>query len=221
MKHANSPTLRAEFGLQAMPRRPARPQKRAQVRTGLLQKDRATLRKSIILNFFQRRSYRKVARLLGVHPFKVSYWVKKFRDPTFHSNPHGGVRSVTKFPEHQNDNLMKLVMFLLFEKPTLNLNQLRVEMMRRLGYSFSKSVLSKFLRKNHWTWRIPTRIQLHKYSIANKKNYAHYISSIMQVPVEKIKYMDEAHVVERQINKRKVCLVLMSLKICLTVRCLV
>lgn len=76
-------------------------------------------------------------------------------------------------------------------------------MISRLGYQFSRTVLSKFLRRNRWSWRVPTRVQLNKFSLANKKYYAHFIASIMDIPVDRIKYMDEAHVVERVINKRK------------------
>jgi len=66
------------------------------------------------------------------------------------------------------------------------------------------ALLSKMFKQMRWSWRIPTRVQLNKFNRKNLEQYAHYVHCVQDIPWDKLKFADEAHVVEKQVNKRKV-----------------
>jgi hypothetical protein len=126
------------------------------VKTKLFRKDRRSLRIAMIRNYLGLGSFRKVGRLLSVHPFKVSYWNRKVKDPEFHPGKHGGCRSIEKFPKTQNENILKIILTLLSRNRSLNLKQLRLKLIEVLKYSFSLNTLSTFLKRNRWSWKVST-----------------------------------------------------------------
>jgi hypothetical protein len=73
-----------------------------------------------------------------------------------------------------------------------------------IGFQFSNKTLSRFLRRQGYSWKIPNLFQLNKFNLENKKYYTNYISAILEIPPEKLKFFDESHVVEKQLSKRKV-----------------
>lgn len=125
-------------------------------RTKMLHRDRIALRRSMVTNYIRLKSFYKVGKMLHTHPYKVSYWNRKFSDPTYHSGRHGGPRSVEKFPKDQNEQLLKIVVSILSkrENRSLNLRQLRLQLIPLLGYSFSANCLSCFLKRNRWSWKV-------------------------------------------------------------------
>jgi transposase len=68
----------------------------------------------------------------------------------------------------------------------------------------SKSSASSFLKKLGWNWRVPTRFQINKYSFNNLYYYTQYIESITKLPFEKIKFVDESHVVSKDLHSKRI-----------------
>jgi len=97
-----------------------------------------------------------------------------------------------------------MILILIKRDPRLNLSTLRNQIEQKLHVKLSNATLSRFLTKHRWSWKIPTLVQLNKFSPKNKQAYAHYLASVLNIPVEKLKFMDESHVVERHLSKRKV-----------------
>jgi hypothetical protein len=56
------------------------------------------------------------------------------------------------------------------------------------------STSNRLLKKLGWSWRVPTRFQVHKYTYKNMLYYTKYLQCISEIPIEKLKFVDEAHV---------------------------
>jgi len=64
--------------------------------------------------------------------------------------------------------------------------------------------LSPYLKKLRWSWRVPTHVQLNKFTEENLWIYANYVDGIQDVPWDQLVFLDEAHVVSRLLHKKKV-----------------
>jgi hypothetical protein len=55
-----------------------------------------------------------------------------------------------------------------------------------------------------WTWRVPVHFQVLKYTTQNMQRYILYLLWARQQDWTKLKFMDESHIVSRQLHKRRV-----------------
>jgi len=60
------------------------------------------------------------------------------------------------------------------------------------------------LRRFRWSWKVPTRFQIHKYTTTNMIRYLNYLQWIQSVPQERLKYTDESHIVSKDLHKKAV-----------------
>lgn len=77
-----------------------------------------------------------------------------------------------------------------------------------LQYVFERPVhdwtTSRLLKKLGWSWKVPVRFQLRKYTTRNLERYLHYMTAIQQVNPARLRFLDEAHFVSKQLTNRKV-----------------
>lgn len=136
------------------------------------------------------RNYNTVSKLLYENRSLIRYHVRKVFDPSFHSGPVGGPSyPKTKLKRSCDSKMMivvtryfyfsslftRLIFRILKFKPSLSLVELTNFVSMFLGLKISKSTMSRFLIRNRWSWKIPTRVQLNKYSQKNKEAYTHYL----------------------------------------------
>lgn len=55
-----------------------------------------------------------------------------------------------------------------------------------------------------WSWKIPSKFQINKYKLSNMIRYVLYLENIQNIPEHKIKFLDESHIVSKDLTKRKV-----------------
>lgn len=69
----------------------------------------------------------------------------------------------------------------------------------------SRSVASRVLIKMGWSWKVPTRFQIAKYSVVNLERYVDYLEWVQSVEDwTQLKYCDESHIVPQKLTSRKV-----------------
>lgn len=68
----------------------------------------------------------------------------------------------------------------------------------------SSIALYRLLKAMGWSWRVPNRFQTNKYTYVNLLYYCSYLQTIQNIPLEKLKFVDEAHVVSRELGTSKV-----------------
>jgi hypothetical protein len=51
---------------------------------------------------------------------------------------------------------------------------------------------------------VPTKFQIYKYTYKNLIYYTEYIKGVLEIPFEKLKFIDEAHIVSRELTNKKV-----------------
>lgn len=74
--------------------------------------------------------------------------------------------------------------------------------LKKLGFfSFPIIIPSYYLG---WSWRIPNRFQANKYSFTNLYYYTQYLLFISTIPIEKLKFADESHVVCKDLASKRV-----------------
>ena len=68
----------------------------------------------------------------------------------------------------------------------------------------SSGALHRLLKCLGWSWRVPNRFQTNKYSYSNLLYYCAYVQTLQTIPLEKLKFVDEAHVVSRELGTSRV-----------------
>jgi len=62
------------------------------------------------------------------------------------------------------------------------------------------STLSRITKSLGWSWRIPIAFQIQKYTLSNITRYLHYITTISSVPLHRLKFADESHILAKEIG---------------------
>lgn len=89
------------------------------------------------------------------------------------------------------------------KKPTTTINEYISKIKEKHKLKVSHSTLSKLFRSWRWSWKKPEFKQLHKYTPKNIEYYATYLTSIREIPLHKLKFADECHLVSRQLFQQK------------------
>lgn len=73
-----------------------------------------------------------------------------------------------------------------------------------LDEEISVPTTRRFLKRMGWSWKVPTRFQIQKYNTRNLLRYFNYLDGVQLIPMEKLKFADESHIVSKNLTKRKV-----------------
>jgi len=146
---------------------------------------------------------KKTSSLFFVSKPVAKYWGKKFLSPnTFHPQSHGGARN-WKWSHEKRIAFETTLWRILKTNPTLSGPQI-VFYLNQFGFEdVQSSFVYHTLRRWRWSLKRPTRRQLQKYSQGNLLRYVRYVVGIFQIPIEKIKYLDEAHFVSRELQAKR------------------
>jgi len=68
----------------------------------------------------------------------------------------------------------------------------------------SYSGTARLLNELGWSWRVPTRYQLAKYTQDNLDRYYIYLHWIQDLDWKRLKFLDESHIVPKSLYKQKV-----------------
>jgi len=148
-------------------------------------------------------SYAAAADVMGVSRQYVRYWYEKAYNPNFHPLTCGGLRhsifSTTELP------LVRTFLWdaiaILGDQATLgSLSILTSHTFQRI---VTTEVLSRLFTSFRWSWRIPSRMQILKYTQDNLQRYYDFILWIQEQDWQKIKFADESHVVSKDLRTKK------------------
>ena len=150
-------------------------------------------------------SFTKAAKLNHTTRFKTRYWTLKAIDPSYHPNPWGQGRKPI-FSKAEAPIVRAAVWNLLRhdKHDHINLTSLCEKLQRKFSRRVPVSCMSRLLTSWRWSWKIPTRIQLQKFTHRNMSRYLHFSCLIQTLDWKKLKCADECHVVARDLTKKKV-----------------
>jgi hypothetical protein len=151
-----------------------------------------------------RGRFRVVSKSHFVSRGKLYYWHTKCFDQTFHPLYHGGWRNGTFNPDEVASVIDWVIKF-FEDNPLVSLSDVTEHVSREFGRKVSYQCMSRFLQSMNWSWKIPTRFQIHKYNIANIERYFTYVEWIQNQEWSKLKFLDESHFVPKDLGHRKVC----------------
>ncbi len=166
-------------------------------------KSSVSLRRLCVKEYGRRRNYYETGQILGIHRCQVRYWCHKYKDPTFHNKAIGGdTKSVIKNWELSivNQEIFKYLQL----NNTAREVQLRKHMENLLDRNIGYFALKRILKKLRWSWRVPTKFQIFKYTPTNLMYYLEYLIAIQDVPLQNLKFADEAHLVSKNLTNRRV-----------------
>jgi len=161
-------------------------------------------RKNIIIGYLRYGSKpTSIVKHYGYSKDCVHYWVEKFLNPGFHPNNHGGDKT-SLFINVQQQLLMKEVVEYLQDNPTADLQAITQHLVNATHTPMSTITVGRMLKRHRWSWKVPTKFQIHKYSTANLLLYLNYLQFIQQVPSTKLKFANESHIISKDLSKSKV-----------------
>jgi len=157
-----------------------------------------------VAKYFETGCYNIAGKMTGVHRGTVYYWVKKFFNSSFHAKRLGRPLGSGKFSIFELAFVHKTILLWLELEPTTNVVGIRTMLNTLFGRNLSKSTTQVYLSKMGWSWKVPTTFQISKYTVANMSRYVHYLQWVSRVPWSKLKFLDESHIVSKQLHNRKV-----------------
>jgi len=130
------------------------------------------------------------------------YWKRKLLDPLFHPKKNGGIRRMKFLPEERL--VYESVLWSILKRcPQATISQLvaflHSNAFQKVNYSDVRDCLVRW----RWSYKVPSHIQLQKYSEANCRYYAQFLLAIQGIEWTKLKFLDEAHFVSRDLFNRK------------------
>jgi hypothetical protein len=150
----------------------------------------------------EERDKDKVTKLVAL------YWKKKVMEPTFHPGQHGGFRycklqnlpgarlfvcaslfqQITDVPESNINTLVSVANRAAAEVAAFH-NQPVVEL--------SEKYVRRIFQSWGWSWKVPTVVQLHKFTPDNMARYLDYVIFMRSIPLHRIVFTDESHFCSR------------------------
>jgi transposase len=139
----------------------------------------------------------EVSKMNNVSQNVVRYWKKKIENwKKFHWGPYGGKRS-TKFSNPEKKILNDTIIRIIKTNPdSIDLRKLSTKL-KENGINVNRMYISRILRSWRWSWKIPVRFHLYKYTKDNIDRYMHWVHWIQDIPWIKLKFLDEAHFIGR------------------------
>jgi hypothetical protein len=122
-------------------------------------------------------------------------------NPDFHPMPHGGIRKV-KFSTQQLTNITSVIWQFVHDHPRTTRSSIVRQVGQTLNVSISPTTISRLFRAWGWSWKIPSHVQLQKFTAKNIRRYVNFIVWVLSVPWTHLKFLDEAHFVSRGIKSR-------------------
>jgi hypothetical protein len=138
------------------------------------------------------------------------YWAEKALNPALHPGSHGGHRwaklerdgfegckdfvyaclwsQINEFPESQMDILTDVAN-----------RAIRVFAEDRgvEPVGVSSRWVARVFESWRWSWKVPTVVQLHKFTPENIQRYINYVIFVAGIPLRRLKFADEIHFVSR------------------------
>lgn len=62
------------------------------------------------------------------------------------------------------------------------------------GFDLKVEYIRSIFRHWRWSWKKPSRSQLEKYTDSNVEHYINFVLWVKEVPLEKLKFLDEGNV---------------------------
>jgi len=160
--------------------------------------------KETMVQYCATYGYAITARLFGVSRCYARYWFKKATDPSFHPNSVGGKRRGV-FLEEELPILREFLWSLIETGGDLvSLKLCALLASKAFNRHVTTEVLSRLFKSWRWSWRIPSRVQILKYTTENIRRYAAFAVWIQEQDWKTVKFADEAHVVSKDLRTKKV-----------------
>ena len=132
-------------------------------------------------------------------PQRVLYWIQKFFCPNFHPKSHGG-HHWQKF-NNAISNSIWIALWDILQQFPLGTIPFFVKKLQSLDFNVSYDDVRKIFASWNWSWKIPGVQQLLKYTPANIEYYFTFAVFIQYIPLMKMKWLDEAHIMPSHLLK--------------------
>jgi len=129
------------------------------------------------------------------------YWKQKVLNPLFHSNPIGGARNF-KFSSAEQALLEACLWMSVRENPCKTMKS-HQKFLADQNYNVQPQFIDRIFKRWKWTWKRPIRRQIEKYSISNIRRYFEYLYGVHNIPLERLKFLDEAHFVSKTLHRHE------------------
>jgi transposase len=124
-------------------------------------------------------------------------------DENFHPGDYGGDRKST-FKDFELPLVNAEITNFVRQCPSAHLHDVTAHLASVFGRPIENWTTSRLLTKLGWSWKIPICFQLRKYTTTNLERYLHYTTAIAKLDPTKLRFLDEAHFVSKELSNHKV-----------------
>jgi len=133
-------------------------------------------------------------------------------DPTFHPNNWGGPRSKEVFAKEELPLVFIEFLEFIQKNPNSGLIDVRNHFQITYNREISKTATSRLLKSWRWSWKVPSHVQIAKFSPQNMEYYYHFVNWLLEQDQTKLKFLDESHILPKGLRKQK-CLGLVNQRV--------
>lgn len=144
-----------------------------------------------------------VAETFGATHGEVKYWRAKVQDANFHPGRPGGHRHIWRSNDDDLE-LQRITWIYCKRNPHATLRAC-VRNAERHGFTTSKMFFSRLFRRWGWSFKQPETKHIAKYSTGNIMNYIQFLLFVRRVPLQRLKFLDESHLVPRGMEPPLLC----------------
>lgn len=135
--------------------------------------------------------------------YKARYWTHKYTNALFHPNKWGGRRHA-RFSSAEKPLVRNAAWTFITTQNDVSLQSLAEHLSEAFSRPVSVSLVQRLTVDFRWSWRIPSHVQINKFTLQNLQWYAHFAYTTQDLDWTRVKFADECHVVSRNLRNRKV-----------------
>lgn len=132
-----------------------------------------------------------VAEYFGIDTRVVRNWKRKVFSGTILTQ-HGGYRWA-RFSPTEKINIQQLMFTFITEQEGMVSRSDIQQYLHKEGIDVSKTYITRVLQSWNWSFKVPTRVNIQKFTLENIEYYFNYYAWSKQQEFSKLKFCDESH----------------------------
>lgn len=132
-----------------------------------------------------------VANYFSISSSVVHYWKRKVAAGAILTK-HGGYRW-SKFSPEERIKIQRFIFEFISQHEGMVRRREIKEHLLQNGFDLSTTYISRVLHAWGWSFKVPTRVNVRKFTETNVEYYFNYFAWAKHQPIAKLKFCDESH----------------------------
>jgi len=106
------------------------------------------------------------------------------------------------FSDEDQRKITQLLIEIIRMEPSVTRDKVHFYLEFVFNRKFSHGTVFNIFKKLRWSWKIPSVVQIKKFTAKNMTSYAQYVYWSQYIPWDRLKFLDESHISHRHIKHK-------------------